>query len=279
VERAKVSVIMAVYNDGKNLSRTIQSVLQQEFGDFEYIIIDDASTDNTSEIVKKYRLMDERIRLVENSENMGLTKSLIKGIEKSRGRYIARIDSGDTMRIDRLRLQVQYLDSNPDVGLVASNCRVYVHRNGETINQYNSNISQSYDNLKKQLPYRNPISHVSVTFRRDVYEAVGGYDKAMTTSQDYDLWVRFLRDSQAFVFEEPLTTIIYEITNSISFQRNKAQIRNGIRIRLKYLRTGLLPLCPTIVGLLKSVIMYVLPSHLNSFLRTLYRVFSKEKSL
>ena len=107
----KVSVLMSVYNGEKYLREAVESILNQTFRDFEFIIIDDGSTDSTNEIIRSYS--DCRIRLLENEENIGLTKSLNKGIDQCRGEYIARMDGDDVSLQQRFSKQLEYLINNP----------------------------------------------------------------------------------------------------------------------------------------------------------------------
>lgn len=111
----EISVVLSVYNDAKYVGVAIESVLAQTFTDFELIIIDDASTDESLSIARDFA--DERIRIVENEENLGLTKSLNKGISLAQGKYIARMDSDDICLPTRFEKQVAYLDAHPDVGV------------------------------------------------------------------------------------------------------------------------------------------------------------------
>jgi len=115
--KPKISVIMSVYNGEKHLPRAIDSVLEQTFEDFEFIIVNDGSTDNTPKILGSYS--DKRIYVI-NQENMGLTRSLNEAIELPRGAYIARMDADDISLPDRLLYQVDFLDGNEDVCLLSS---------------------------------------------------------------------------------------------------------------------------------------------------------------
>ncbi|NHJ46179.1 MAG: glycosyltransferase family 2 protein, partial [Asgard group archaeon] len=116
--KIKVTVLMSVFNGEKYLREAIDSVLHQTFTDFEFLIINDGSTDNSVEIINSYD--DERIHLVHNEQNIGLAASLNKGINLARGEYIARMDCDDINHQTRLEKQVKFMDKNPDIGLLSS---------------------------------------------------------------------------------------------------------------------------------------------------------------
>ena len=118
MKNPKVSVIMSVYNSDKFLSESIESILNQTFRDFEFIIINDCSTDKSLDIIKKYSKNDNRIVLIENENNIGLTKSLNKGVKIAKGNYIARIDADDTALNNRFEVQYNFLEKNKNIFLV-----------------------------------------------------------------------------------------------------------------------------------------------------------------
>ena len=180
-----VSVVMSVYNGEKYLREAIDSILNQTFKDFEFIIINDGSTDDTLKIIKSYK--DPRIMLT-SRENKGLVASLNEGIERARGKYIARMDADDISVSERLQLQVEYLESNPCVGLVGSQVAL-VGGNGKIINPL---ISRPVDNkdIRLLLGYGTVITHVAVLFKKELIGKVGGYDEKYYLAEDHDLWCR-----------------------------------------------------------------------------------------
>ncbi|HAS7841575.1 TPA: glycosyltransferase family 2 protein, partial [Vibrio cholerae] len=124
----KISVVMSVYNGEKYLGEAIDSILKQTFSDFEFIIINDGSTDKTLEIIKSYMKKDDRIVLV-SRENKGLIVSLNEGLDLAKGQYIARMDADDISIKSRFEKQIEFLDSNPDIGV----CGTWVEVFGENI--------------------------------------------------------------------------------------------------------------------------------------------------
>lgn len=266
-KKPKVSVIMSVYNGENHIKQTIESILSQTFNDFEFIIIEDGSLDNTWDILTYYKNKDSRIKLIKNNRNLGLTKSLIKGVNFSGGDYIARIDVGDEMRKNRLEKQVNILDGNLSIGLTASNCQVKVIKGLEILGDYILETPRYNKKLKKELCYRNPISHSSVTFRKAIYQEVGGYNQDLSISQDYDLWIKLLNKSKGYIDEELLTSRIVNLDSSITVKKNRMQIRNGMRIVVSSCLQGRLSLFFSLLGVSKKLLMYMLPYKINERLR------------
>ena len=116
----KVTVLMSVYNGKKYLHESVGSILNQTFKDFEFVIINDGSTDGTEKILEEYSRIDKRIVLIHNKENLGLTKSLNKGIKVARGEYIARMDMDDISASDRLKKEVEFLDHHQDYAVIGT---------------------------------------------------------------------------------------------------------------------------------------------------------------
>lgn len=183
----RVSMLMPVYNGRRHLRTAVESVLNQTFKDFEYIIIDDGSTDDTWDILSEYATWDQRIRLVRNEQNMGVTGSLNKGVALARGDYIARQDADDVSLPHRLDRQVQYMDIHPNVGLVGTWAQlIYEDGNqGETVTS-----STMAGVIRWTLLFGNCFVHPSVMLRKTVLRQIGTYDPQRPHAEDYDLWSR-----------------------------------------------------------------------------------------
>lgn len=184
----KVSVITGFYNRAPVLRRTIESILGQTFDDFELIVFDDASTDDTADVLQKlaeeYR--DSRFRYVTHPENRGFVRGLTDAIADSLGEYIAIQGSGDVSLPRRLERQVRLLDSRPDVGVVGG--WYYNVQDGlgtRRLRQPNADNVTFNDLLKS-----NVFSHGEVMIRRSDHDRAGGYRTAFTFAQDVDLWLR-----------------------------------------------------------------------------------------
>jgi glycosyltransferase involved in cell wall biosynthesis len=176
---------MSVYNGADHVRQAIDSILAQSLPDFEFIIVDDASTDSTLEVIHSYR--DPRIILLENESNVGLAESLNRGLAAAHGGYVARQDADDSSHPDRLFRQARYLDRHPKVGVVGSAAR-WVDDEQNTLQIWPSGM----DNPELQQRFIETcwLIHGSTMSRRQCFEQADGYDATMRTGQDYDLWLR-----------------------------------------------------------------------------------------
>jgi len=183
--KPQISVIMSVYNGERYLRESVDSILNQIFTDFEFIIIDDGSTDGTWAILNSYA--DPRVRLVHNQKNIGLTCSLNKGLALASGEYVARQDADDVSLAERLEQQVRYLDIHPEVGLLGTGCWNLLPSG----KQQSMVLPQTDMGIRWYLLFGTVLMHPTVVFRRRLVEQVGGYDPTIRVTQDYELWCRF----------------------------------------------------------------------------------------
>ena len=185
----KISVIMAVHNGERYLEESVRSLLEQTFTDFELIIVDDGSTDQTAELLTRLGQEEARIRVIRQPKQ-GQTAALLKGIAESRGEYLARQDADDRSFPLRLEEQIRYLESHPHVALVGSAADL-IDEEGKVVGTVptchgTARVRQELRTLKATMV------HSSVLMRRQAYEAVGGYRVAFLLSQDFDLWSRMM---------------------------------------------------------------------------------------
>ncbi len=182
-----ISVVMSVYNGARYLRASVESILAQTFTDFEFIIVNDGSTDGSRGILAEYERQDSRIRVIDQ-ENTGLTKALIRGCAEARGRYIARQDADDISLPGRLERLKAMLNGNPALAVAAS-CAYGLASAGELICEWRGSsdpVEATYELLSlKKGPF-----HGAVMFRKDAYERVGGYRQQFYCAQDSDLWLR-----------------------------------------------------------------------------------------
>ncbi|HEX6624956.1 MAG TPA: glycosyltransferase [Pyrinomonadaceae bacterium] len=212
----KVSVLMAVYNGERYLREAIDSILGQTFADFEFIIIDDASTDRSFEIAGGYA--DPRIRLVRNERNLGLTLSLNRGLDLARGEYVARMDCDDLSLPERLAKQVAFMEANPDVG-ACSTWAFDIDSAGNVIGKRELPVGEQLDNFY----WRRSLIHPAAMFRFD-RSAGPRYDPAFRYAQDYDLWFRIRAERRLCNLPEHL--LLYRVhEESITGSRFEAQLR------------------------------------------------------
>ncbi|HVN59816.1 MAG TPA: glycosyltransferase [Gaiellaceae bacterium] len=193
----RVTVLMGVYDGEAYLAEAIRSILEQTFADFEFLIVDDGSTDSSRQIVESFP--DPRIRLLVRP-NRGLAASLREGIELARGEYVARQDADDVSLPSRLERQVALLDSDPEVGLVGSN---YVHIDLQGRPVGGTKLFTHEDDLKVAQIVSNQFGHGSVMIRKRVLDVVGSYDPGVYT-EDYDLFARIGHAAKTVNIGEPL---------------------------------------------------------------------------
>lgn len=181
-----VSVVMAVHNGEPHLSESITSVLDQSHADFEFVVVNDGSTDGTVEIIRSYS--DNRIRLF-NRPHSGLPASLNFGIRVSSGLYIARQDADDISDRDRLKEQLSVFASDPTLDFCASDFQI-IDESGRFI--ANRAVPRTNDQLQRELRRQNPICHGSVMLKKSAFDKYGNYDERLQFAQDYELWIRML---------------------------------------------------------------------------------------
>jgi len=213
----KVTVLMSVYNGEKYLKEAIDSILTQTFTDFEFLIINDASKDRSRDILQRYS--DPRIKVITNEGNIGLTRSLNKGLRFSKGKYIARMDADDISMPERLKRQIEFMELHPDVGLLASQI-VVIDINGKSL--YTLKLPETNECIKWILLFENCIAHPAAFYRRDLAIRIGGYNELFKRSQDYDLWSRMSFETKIYQIPETLlkwrATSNYEQVNYINEQ-------------------------------------------------------------
>ncbi|MCE7530508.1 glycosyltransferase family A protein [Polynucleobacter sp. IMCC 29146] len=215
----KVSVILPAFNAAAHLGKAIDSILSQSFNDFELIIINDGSTDNTLEVLAKYG--DPRIKVI-TQENLGLPKALNQGLAIARGPYIARQDADDISLPTRLEKQVQFLDQNPEYGLIGTWSQIMTPA-GLTDRQHLHPTSNGQ--IQVQLLMNNQFVHSSVMFRASCLKTTGQYseDPEHFPPEDYDLWLKIAKHFMVANLPEVLLQYLEE-PNSIS--RTKLELIN-----------------------------------------------------
>jgi glycosyltransferase involved in cell wall biosynthesis len=210
-----VSVLFPVYNGAPYLEDAINSILNQTYEDFEIIIIDDGSTDNSSSIIQQFK--DTRIRFYAQ-KNQGLASTLNRAIKLSRGKYLARQDQDDLSFPKRLQKQVEFLESHPNHGLVGTWAEIW-----KGSNKTEKAHKHPTDNmiLRFDMLFDNPFVHSSVMLRKTVFDKVGLYstDKCRQPPEDYELWSRIARQFEVANIPEILH--IYR-------EAPKSMSRNGI---------------------------------------------------
>lgn len=220
-----VSVVMPVYNAEKYLPAAIESILNQTFSDFEFLILNDGSTDNSAAIISRYR--DSRIRLIQAAENQGLIAQLNQGLHLARGRYIARMDADDISLKNRLEKQVKFLEAHPEVGILGA----AISHLGPAGITYTETFPLTHPRIQSFLLLDTPFAHPVVMLRRAVLlENHLHYHPAYPAAEDYKLWLDMLQVTQGANLPEPL--LYYRDSGTqVSKQHHALQISNAQKTR------------------------------------------------
>jgi glycosyltransferase involved in cell wall biosynthesis len=198
----KVTVLMPAYNAGKYIGEAISSVLEQSFTDFELLIINDGSTDETEKIVRSFK--DPRIVLI-NQDNKGIAAALNTGLNVARANYIARFDADDICYPNRLKIQYDFITNCPEYSVIGS-AADYVDANGHFIFTHHpkGHLNEEIQQLKY---FVCPFIHSSVFYRKEVIVKNGGYNEHAYTYEDHFLWVNILKDEKACNLSQPLIKV------------------------------------------------------------------------
>ena len=190
MENILVSVIMSVYNGEKYLNEAIESILNQTYKNIEFIIIDDGSTDGSSDIIRNY-LIDHRIKFLKNVTNKGLIYSLNRGIEESNGKYIVRMDCDDVSHLDRIEKQVNYMEKNSDIVMSGSDVNFIF----EGIPFFKKKVSSQYDyeKIKVSTMFDSTFSHPTVIIKKEyLIKKKLSYEEEYKNAEDYGLWTNIV---------------------------------------------------------------------------------------
>src|SRR6266404_888302 len=236
-EAPEVSVVMSVYNAAQHLRETVDSILSQEGVEFEVVVVDDGSTDDTANILCQYASRDARVRVI-TQENQGLTRALIKGCAAATGKYIARQDVGDTSAPRRLNLQKQALDADDELAFVSSWTEFCGPEWEHLYLTKGTGFAKSptyifLDNNSRMID--GPTSHPSVMYRRAAYLNAGGYRPEFYCAQDFDLWYRLMGLGKFQLIEDTLYRARVTL-GSISAGDKKEQEALGALARACFLR-------------------------------------------
>ena len=224
-----VTVLMPVYNGEKYLKKAIESILSQTFKEFEFFIIDDGSVDKSAEIIKSFN--DARIRLESNRANLGLIKTLNKGLGMSKGKYIARMDCDDISLPNRLSAQVSFMEKHPEIGVCGSWVKIIGLKN-EFINKY----PQNNEEARAYLLFNTPLAHPAVIIRKSILESCQfKYDEKYKHAEDYELWSRIIDYAQ--ISNIPKVLLHYRMhRESVSKKNSSEQAENSNKVRSKLLK-------------------------------------------
>lgn len=229
METKKVSIIMGIYNCEKYLNESIESILQQTYKNWELIMCDDGSEDNTYYIARKYEeKYPEKIIVLKNTTNRGLNYTLNKCLKKAKGEYIARQDGDDISVKNRLEKEVEFLNNNPNYALVSTNM-IYFDENSEWGSSKVKEIPEKLDFVKG-----TPFCHAPCMIRKGVIESVNGYteDKKLLRVEDYHLWFKiYEKGYKGYNMQECL----YKMRNNAEAVKRRTWKNRINEARVKYI--------------------------------------------
>lgn len=198
--RPMLSAVMPVYNGEDFVLRAIRSILTQSFKEFELIVVNDGSTDNTLELLKSIR--DKRLSIISSEKNLGLAKAMNLGIRNTEGKYIAKCDADDINVPGRFKEQLNFLEKNKDYVLVGSNAYA-INTNGKKIGSIV--MPETDKEIKINLIKKNCIIHPTVMYRADVVKKINGYREFFNKgAEEYDLWFRLLDYGKSYNLQKKL---------------------------------------------------------------------------
>jgi len=263
----RITVLMSVYNGLPYVERAIESIINQTFYDFEFLIIDDASTDGSREALKRWANRDERIRLVFHNKNRGLGYSLNEGMREARGTWIARMDDDDISFPDRLERQIAYLSEHPNVDIL-SGWAIDCNADGKPLRL--RQVPVSHEEIVR-LIWTIPMIHPAVIFRREAILDVGSYSAELRRRQDYDLWFRCAAEGLRFAnLPEPL--IYYRFTDNYYNKNDLDTALDQVKIGWRGCRlVGAGPIA--YIGVLAPLVRALLPRQLSKGLQKLLLKF------
>lgn len=231
-----VTVLLSVYNGERFLAEAIDSILGQSYENYEFIIIDDASTDSTAEILKRYARKDSRIKIVTNPVNLRLAASLNKGISLASGELIARMDADDVSLPDRLEKQVAFMQANPNVSICGTALSVYGSPDTIWLPPLDDHA------IKTMFFFESCLYHPTVIMRKRLFSDFS-YSSSMLPAEDYDLWSRFAEKKEIIFANLPAPLLRYrfhEGENRSEYKLRQRKAADMVRLNLLH-RIGLNP--------------------------------------
>lgn len=224
-----LSVVMPTFNAAQYIVGAVNSVLNQTFTDFELLIIDDGSTDNTAEILNKFKV-DKRVRIIRNDKNKGLIETLHQGYELSRSPFIARMDADDICNKQRFKLQLDFLKANSEIGIVGGSIRFF----GNVI-PHTFQFPGNHKSIWPAMLFYCPLAHPAIIFRRELVDkGLMRYDSAFTHAEDYHLWSKLLQKVKvANVHEVVLNYRLHD--KQVSSDSSSKQYAASVEVRKQML--------------------------------------------
>lgn len=227
---SKVAILISVFNSAKTIDRCFEGIQNQTFQDFQIICVNDASTDITPELLKKWSsLLKEKLIIINNRENIGLTKSLNLGLDKITTPYTARIDADDWWHPEKLEKQISFLEKKQDYDIVGCSYTNVANGKEKLILPPETNEA-----IQKNIIKKNPFAHSCVIFKTDLIKKAGGYDESIRYGQDYELWLRISNQTKLANLKDNLCYRNAE--SGISFEKQNEQMMQCLKTQIKYIK-------------------------------------------
>ncbi len=260
-----VSVVIATRNDEPHyLAEAIESIAAQTYGNWELVIADDSTDSETIRVLDSYRAaLGEKYKVVHNDPPLGLPRSINAAIDLARGELIARMDGDDVCLPDRLEVQVAFLGDHPEIGIVGGDIEIVSRELRHlSFRRYRKDAKD----LERMSFIRNPLAQPTVMLRKSVLEKIGGYDPKCERAEDYELWLRAIKNRVGIANMEKVL-IKYRVLDEYSRKRDKRNWNYGIYGKIKNFNIRHPAL--SILGILLSVAFRIAPA---SLVNGLYRM-------
>jgi glycosyltransferase involved in cell wall biosynthesis len=265
IKKPLISIIMPVYNPGRYLIEAIESILNQTFSNFEFIIVDDASTDDSWKIIKSYAKKDKRIIPIKNKINLGVSLTSNIAISQAKGKFLARMDADDISTTDRIQKQFNYLKKHPKTIVVGGQCTIIDEDNNFIgIKKFPTTTKQ----IKNMIFWAVPIQQGFMMVNRSLLpKNFSWYSPSKTTAEEVDLYFQLLKYGD---FANLTDNLYYyrQVNSSLSHQNPKKTFWNTFKSRLNAINNGFKPnFTAIVINLVQIFVISVLP---NQFIMSLW---------
>jgi GT2 family glycosyltransferase len=251
---------MSVYNGMPYLEEAVKSIINQTYKDFEFIIVNDASTDGTLKYLKS--LKDKRIKIINNPKNLGLAASLNKVLLVTNGKYIARMDADDISLPNRLVIQLKYLEEHPPIALCG--CWVdLINKEGKVIGEKKYPTSDSQ--IKNALKWYQPIVHPTFLARSKFYRQLGGYNENFDYAEDYELLVRAIKKYK--LANIPQKLLLWRLADDRRSRKSMKKVDIAdFKVKLEILKSNYFGKSYAAYVVKKFITTFLLPTSLKVFI-------------
>lgn len=260
----RISVILTTYNSGQFIGRSIESILDQTFSNFEFIIIDDCSSDQTWDRIQEYATKDKRIIARRNDRNMNLSATLNQGIAMAKGEYIARMDHDDISLNQRLEKQLNFLDTHPEVGIVGGGIEI-IDEQDRTLGFRKYKLTDQ--DIRKKIFFYSPFCHPATMIRKSILDMSGNYDATFAPADDYELYFRLGMQGEFANLQDILLKYRVIKKTSMTTGGTKRMEIKTIQARLKYANNPLykMDFIDYSYTALHYLSLYLVPSRLKAW--------------